>query len=52
MVVMIDIIILLIVSMILQVFCVSRDKVSKFEGALCVCLYMAYMAFVIIRTVN
>ena len=52
MIVMIDIIILLIVSMILQVFCVSRDKVSKFEGAMCVFLYMAYMAFVIIRTVN
>lgn len=52
MVVMIDIIILLIVSMILQVFCVSRDKVSKFEGAMCVFLYVAYMAFVIIRTVN
>ena len=52
MIVMIDIIILLIVSMILQVFCVSRDKVSKFEGAMCVFLYTAYMAFVIIRTVN
>ena len=50
--VMIDIIILLIVSMILQVFCVTRDKVSKFEGAICVLLYMGYMAFVIIRTVS
>ena len=50
--VMIDIIILLIVSMILQVFCVTRDKVSKFEGVICVLLYMGYMAFVIIRTVS
>ena len=49
---MIDIIILLIVSMILQVFCVTRDKVSKFEGVICVLLYMGYMAFVIIRTVS
>lgn len=48
--VMIDTIILLIISMIMLVFCVTRDKVSKFEGATCVILYVAYMAFAIIRT--
>ena len=50
-VVVIDLIILLVVSMILQVFCVTRDKVSKFEGATCILLYVAYMTYVILRTV-
>ena len=50
-VVIIDLIILLVVSMILQVFCVTRDKVSKFEGVICILLYVAYMAYVILRTV-
>ena len=50
--VMIDLIILLVISMILQVFCVTRDKVSKFEGATCVILYVAYMAYVILRTIS
>ena len=50
-VVVIDLIILLVVSMILQVFCVTRDKVSKFEGVICILLYVAYMAYVILRTV-
>ena len=50
-VVIIDLIILVVVSMILQVFCVTRDKVSKFEGVICILLYVAYMAYVILRTV-
>lgn len=50
-VVIIDLIILLVVSMILQVFCVTRDKVSKFEGATCILLYVVYMTYVIVRTV-
>lgn len=50
--VMIDLIILLVISMILQVFCVTRDKVSKFEGATCIILYVAYMAYVILRTIS
>lgn len=50
-VVIIDLIILLVVSMILQVFCVTRDKVSKFEGATCILLYVAYMSYVILRTI-
>ena len=49
--VMIDIIIVIVASMIMQVFCVTREKVSKFEGITCVLLYVAYMTYIIVRTV-
>ncbi len=47
----IDTIILIIVSMILMVFCITREKVSKFEGVTCIVIYIAYMAYAIIRTI-
>lgn len=49
--IMIDIIILIIVSMIMLVFCVTREKVSKFEGITCIVIYAAYMVYAILRTI-
>lgn len=47
----IDTIILIIVSMIMMVFCITREKVSRFEGITCVLLYIAYMVYAILRTI-
>ena len=47
----IDTIIFIVVSMIMMVFCITREKVSKFEGSTCIVIYVAYMAYVILRTI-
>ena len=49
--VIIDIIVLIVVSAIIQLFCVTKEKVSRVEGAVCVGLYATYMAYIIMRTV-
>ena len=49
--VLIDIFVLIVVGMIIQVFCITREKVSRFEGGICVALYVAYTAYIIMRTI-
>ncbi|MBE5935152.1 MAG: calcium/sodium antiporter [Lachnospiraceae bacterium] len=49
--VLIDLFVLLVVGMLIQVFCISREKVSRFEGIFCTVVYVAYTAYIIMRTI-
>ena len=45
----IDTIILIVVSVMLFIFARTKNKTSRVEGAICVLLYVAYTAYIIIR---
>ena len=45
----IDTIILIVVSIIIFIFARTKNKTSRVEGAICVLLYVAYTAYIIIR---
>lgn len=47
--IMVDLVVLILISMVIQVFCITREKVSKFEGIMCVALYALYMGYIISR---
>jgi len=48
-VILIDILILFVSTIIFSVLCVTRDKISKKEGIVLLVMYIAYIAFAIIR---
>lgn len=48
-VLIIDAIILLAISIMMAIFSVTKGYTSRIEGAMCVILYIAYMAYIIIR---
>ena len=49
--VIIDLFVLIVIGMIMQVFCITREKVSRFEGVFCVLFYVGYTAYIIARTI-
>lgn len=45
-----DIVLLLIVTIVVFVYCKSRQKVDKLEGSICIILYIIYTGYIIARS--
>ena len=48
-VILVDLIILFVSTIIFVICCLHRGKISKGEGILFICMYVAYLAFAIVR---